>query len=206
MNIFILNSDPVLAAQDHCDKHLPKMAVEYAQMLSSAHRFHDGELQSIELPDGKSKRLRLLVGEECKVVPRAELKRSSTVKHRSQYAVQVVNQRCYLEAHANHPCTIWTRQTDSNYQWLFHLFEATCAEYTRRYGRIHGSERIKEFLQRSPINIESGNLTPFAQAMPDEYKAPDAVEAYRRFYIGAKSRFAKWKYTAAPTWYLEGAA
>ena len=37
MNIFYLDPDPVLAAQYHCDKHLSKMIIETAQMLSAAH-------------------------------------------------------------------------------------------------------------------------------------------------------------------------
>ena len=32
MNIFILNEDPIKAAQDQCDKHVVKMIVESAQM------------------------------------------------------------------------------------------------------------------------------------------------------------------------------
>ena len=36
MNIFILDQEPRLAAQAHCDKHVPKMILESAQMLSTA--------------------------------------------------------------------------------------------------------------------------------------------------------------------------
>lgn len=43
MNIFFLDQDPVLAAQYHCDKHVCKMIVEYAQLLSTAHHVLDGE-------------------------------------------------------------------------------------------------------------------------------------------------------------------
>ncbi len=35
MNIFVLDSDPVLAAQSLCDRHVSKMILESAQMLSS---------------------------------------------------------------------------------------------------------------------------------------------------------------------------
>ena len=42
MNIFILDEDPVQAAQLQCDKHVVKMIVESAQMLSTAHRMLDG--------------------------------------------------------------------------------------------------------------------------------------------------------------------
>ncbi|MYE36326.1 MAG: hypothetical protein F4X24_02015 [Rhodobacteraceae bacterium] len=38
MNIFCLDSDPFLAAQFQCDKHVVKMVLESAQMLCSAHR------------------------------------------------------------------------------------------------------------------------------------------------------------------------
>ena len=51
--------------------------------------------------------------------------------------------------------------------------------------------------------IPEGKLTPFAQAMPDEYKNECAVTAYRDYYIHDKSRFAKWeKGTPAPDWWL----
>lgn len=43
MNIFVLDTDPVLAAQMHCDKHVVKMILETAQILSTV--WH-------ELPDG----------------------------------------------------------------------------------------------------------------------------------------------------------
>ena len=36
MNIFILDEDPSVAAQYHCDKHVVKMVLETAQMLSAA--------------------------------------------------------------------------------------------------------------------------------------------------------------------------
>ena len=42
MNLFILNNDPVIAAQEQCDKHVVKMIVESAQMLSTVHRMLDG--------------------------------------------------------------------------------------------------------------------------------------------------------------------
>ena len=43
MNIFYLNRDPVVAAQMQCDKHVVKMILESAQMLSTAHRVLDGD-------------------------------------------------------------------------------------------------------------------------------------------------------------------
>ena len=42
MNIFYLNESPETCAQMHCDKHVVKMIIEYAQLLSTAHRVIDG--------------------------------------------------------------------------------------------------------------------------------------------------------------------
>ena len=49
MNIFYLDSDPVVAAEMMCDKHVVKMILESAQMLSTAHRVIDGD----EIADSK---------------------------------------------------------------------------------------------------------------------------------------------------------
>ena len=43
MNIFYLNKDPVLAAQEMCDKHVVKMPLEYTQMLCTFVREVHGE-------------------------------------------------------------------------------------------------------------------------------------------------------------------
>ena len=43
MNIFYLNNNPKIAAIEHNDKHCVKMILEYAQMLSTAHRECDGD-------------------------------------------------------------------------------------------------------------------------------------------------------------------
>jgi len=40
MNIFVLDKKPEIAARMHCDKHIPKMCVEAAQMMASALRRH----------------------------------------------------------------------------------------------------------------------------------------------------------------------
>ena len=43
MNIFALHQHPVVAAKQHCDKHVVKMILETAQLLSTAHRMLDGD-------------------------------------------------------------------------------------------------------------------------------------------------------------------
>ena len=43
MNIFVLDENPYLAAQYHNNKHVVKMILETAQLLSTAHHVLDGE-------------------------------------------------------------------------------------------------------------------------------------------------------------------
>jgi len=52
MNLFYLDEDPTIAAQLQCDKHVVKMILETAQMLSTAHRELDGD----DVPDVLYKR------------------------------------------------------------------------------------------------------------------------------------------------------
>lgn len=53
MNVFFLDRDPQKAAQHHCDKHVIKLILESAQLLSTAHRVLDG-VDGV-LPDEREK-------------------------------------------------------------------------------------------------------------------------------------------------------
>jgi len=143
MNIFLLDWNPRMAAQYHCDKHVIKMIIETAQMLYSAH-------WSLNSP--------LPVG-------------------------------AYKLAHKNHPCSIWVRQSISNYMWLCSLGIWLCREYKHRYGehKTHKTEaHILWLLHNPPIGIPYLKMTTPAQAMPDEYKNSDPIKAYQKFYLESK--------------------
>lgn len=129
----------------------------------------------------------------------------STVHRMSASHVVYAPIELYKASFHNHPCTIWARKTTANYQWLADHTHALSLEYTHRYGKIHLShEMTKWFIAHCPLQIPQGDLTTFAQAMPDKYKCSDAVTAYRNYYLYEKSRFAKWKFTQAPEWYTQG--
>ena len=130
----------------------------------------------------------------------------STIHRMSGSHVTYAPVNLYKQSFQNHPCTIWARQTTDNYFWLAEHTHELSLEYTNRYNKIHlAHDMTKWFTLHFPSQVPDGKLTPFAQAMPDEFKVPgDAVAAYRKYYIGAKSRFAKWKFTKIPDWYTEG--
>ena len=106
----------------------------------------------------------------------------------------------YRATHAKHPCTIWTAQSRANWQWLVKHGIAMSKEYTRRYGKVHKSQSVIEYCNNLNLRFPKDTLTPFAQAMPPQYKNECAVTAYRAYYHGEKSGFATWK-TSTPKWW-----
>tara|TARA_X000001036_G_scaffold324941_1_gene303516 strand:+ start:713 stop:1165 length:453 start_codon:yes stop_codon:yes gene_type:complete len=107
----------------------------------------------------------------------------------------------YKRAFYNHPCTKWVRASSANYDWLIEHALALCAEYSRRYGKVHKSEKVIDWCDANRPELPDVGLTPFAQAMPEDYKNKDAVEAYRTYYRNDKRRFATWKDVDPPTWF-----
>ena len=59
MNRFVLDLDPKVAAEYHCNKHVVKMIIEYAQLMSTAHRMLDGKEYVDNSSGRKIKRWRL---------------------------------------------------------------------------------------------------------------------------------------------------
>ena len=183
MNIFVLSIDPVEAAYMHCDKHVPKMCVEAAQMMASALRRHGATDEQMPLTKAGTP---------------------------------------YKGGYAHHPCTVWAGDCRGNFLWLARYAQSLIHEYEVRFGKTHAC--------LDPINIMSSMghiipkrrnvagvvqlpITPFALAMPDEYRPEPidgeivyhaypahAVQAYRRYYHS--KQFAKWeKGTPAPYWW-----
>jgi hypothetical protein len=83
----------------------------------------------------------------------------------------------------HHPCTKWCGDSRSNFEWAAEHAIALTEEYTKRYGKNHAcSTGIRKMAAMSDM-IPEGGMTPFAQAMPDEYHNASAVVAYRDYYF-----------------------
>lgn len=106
----------------------------------------------------------------------------------------------YRLTHKNHPCSIWARQSLSNYKWLCKLGLELCYEYTHRYGKVHKCQAVIEWCEENLPNVVDNGLTPFVQAMPDKFKDRDPVAAYRGYYIGEKNHLFSWKNRELPSW------
>lgn len=109
----------------------------------------------------------------------------------------------YKLTHKNHPSSIWTRTSIDNYKWLCRLGQELCKEYTYRYNKKHKCEEyINELSYNIPILPDIGFTQPL-QAMPDNYKEKDSIDAYRNYYFYEKSRMHSWKKREKPQWFEE---
>lgn len=108
----------------------------------------------------------------------------------------------YRPAHTNHPCTLWSRTSRYNYEWLYRLYISLCKEYTFRFKKIHKSESLKNFLSIPPQNIPLFEFTMPYQAMPDEYRHPDSLVAYRNYYKIGKKHLSKYTKRDMPSWLI----
>ena len=169
MNIFFLDLDPVACAQMHTDKHCIKMILETCQLLSTAHRLHDGVESMDKSKTGRNVKRWVLNDDR--------------------------NDILYSATHINHPSAIWCRSNHENYMWLWSLLKELCAEYTYRYGKIHKcqSSGLVDALKWPPKNIPFGTFTEPTPAMPDEVKVKgDSVASYRNYYQNNKQHLASW--------------
>jgi hypothetical protein len=109
----------------------------------------------------------------------------------------------YPITHRNHPCSIWARTSQQNFEWLAELGLSLCEEYTYRYGKTHRCQSILQTLQQSKsrLLLPAIEQTPFAKCMPQQYKVEDAVQSYRNYYCGAKRHLAQWKKRPVPEWW-----
>lgn len=183
MNIFALDDNPRAAAAMHCDKHVVKMVLETAQLMSTMVHALDAKNVFYAHVDGYDS-------------PRP-----------FYYINKEQHFPIYKPTHANHPCSLWLRESLQNAMWLAQLGEGLSEEHDIRYGHpsfksISVIRNIFTVLARLPL--PNGRRTPFALAMPKEIVLLnlDPVQSYRLYYASAKRGIAKWK-TAPPAWWDE---
>lgn len=182
MNIFYIDEDPRQCAQWMVDRHVVKMILETAQLLSTAHRVLDGKETIVEG----------WVDE-------------FGIKHRKKKLWVLGDNRddlFYRATHINHPSAIWCRESVENYSWLVDHFFALSDEYTYRYSKRHATViKMGYELQSPPHNLKKWDWTPMPCCMPDEYKTSDnPVINYRNYYRDAKKQFHNWKKRDKPEW------
>jgi hypothetical protein len=183
MNIFALSDSPFDSARWQHDRHVVKMTLETAQLLSTA-VWHDKMIQGawvtqfplregLDGPDAGSFRL-------------------------------------YKASHANHPCAVWVRETDANFIWTVLHLNGLIGEYHRRFLKVHGCDIVRHSFNRvaakmlgldrilgrsmgfAPEAIElASQHQPFVYCGPEVYRGYrdgqlDPIDSYQRLYLQTK--------------------
>jgi len=176
VNIFYVDEDPMDAAQALVDKHVVKMILESAQLLSTAHRVLDG--QEIE---GKS---------------------ATGRKARRWILPDARDDVMYAATHINHPSAVWCRTSVRNYDWLVDHFYALMREYNHRYNKSHKCYgELSYMLQSPPHNLKAWEWTEMPSCMAEEYIiSDDPIINYRNYYRIGKSNLHKWTNRQPPEW------
>lgn len=147
MNIFRPHESPLDSARALADRHVIKMALETAQILST-------------LTGGP-----------------------------------------YKPTHASHPCTLWAGASRANAAWLLAHGRELCAEYTRRFGRVHGCAAVLAGIDLS--SLPDRDATPAVFCGPDDV-AGETVEARYRVLLARKyaawGTGARWTNAVRPGW------
>ena len=182
MNIFYLDHSPVQAARWMVDKHVVKMILESAQLLSTAHRVLDG----------------------MEKIQEKYVEGSLPARYRKQKVWVLPDAResvLYKATHANHPSAVWCRTSVENYTWLSDHLYALLDEYTYRYGKRHKCSELAYVLQSPPKNLEAWDWTPMPSCMAEEFIVDkDPIMNYKNYYKVGKANLHKWTKREKPEW------
>lgn len=177
MNVFYLDTDPRLAAQYHCDRHLSKMQIEYAQLLSAAVHLNGTSF-------GQSKQLYKLSHRNH---PSAIWCRSSIANF--QWLLNLcdaVNDEWLDRGHQPHRSYVEISQHLRASDLAVDLTESTTVPFCAGVAY----EQCLAFC----------NIEPAATRC---YSSQQAVQLYRVYYVLSKSHFATYKNSTAPSWYTD---
>ena len=183
MNIFYIDKDPEQAARWLVDRHVVKMILESAQLLSTAHRYVDGKMEIVK--------------------PEYDPYRPNAPRRSKKFWVldDAREPVLYQATHINHPSNVWTRTAVENYLWLVEHFAALLDEYTYRDGKKHKTGELLYMLQSPPHGVRDYDMTKMPSAIKDEYKiSDDPVTNYRNYYKHGKATMHKWTNREPPEW------
>ena len=102
----------------------------------------------------------------------------------------------YRASHMNHPCSVWTRESRENAQWMICHLDALCKEYTKTYHKIHKCQQlVSEFslnLSKLPSNGTSSHSEPPNCTL---YKSISVKNAYQMYLLTKWAMYDKRKPT-----------
>ena len=205
MNIFYLSTNADECARYHCDKHVVKMILETAQMLSTAHRVLDGDK----------------LADEKKLYKKVHVNHPSTKWVRESYAnyswaYDLLYSLCKEYTFRYNKYNKVQRSGLLTMLMVATLISVNPNVFPKdHYEKKRGCYLIP--VETRPVFLDSHTAPPMC--MPDQYKPSkelldrkaseyvrkhSTVQAYKKYYLGEKLSFAKWTRREVPYWYSVG--
>jgi len=181
MNLFFLDRDLDRCAEYHIDKHVTKMVLEAAQLLTTTVWIDK------------------LFGYVPEKLSSEQLKELNHAKSKEPSIEERTFTR-YLPTHVSHPSAVWVRSSIEHYYWTVNYANALTEEAVYRGFKRHASctevNRLPDLKHLPDVGWTDPTL-----AMPEHLKGPDHIQAYRMFYMLDKWPFASWKVRGKPHWW-----
>lgn len=179
MNIFALHLDPKIAASYHCDKHVVKMIVESAQMISTIFEKYNGYEKWMYKPCFPHHPCTLWAGESRRnLIWLIDLGFHLCEQYQEIYCKPRLNKKGEMKP---------PKKTHHKCHGMFLLWKKKVYD----------------------LAIPDKKFSVFALAMPDyikdkvgeDYNIIQAINCYREYYILEKAYMAKWKSRKEPDWF-----
>ena len=108
----------------------------------------------------------------------------------------------FSKTHYKHPCSIWMRESLENFLYACQLGMELYKEYQFRYNQPEKhlrARQIFEFALQTPPKLPKLGLTPFAQAMDEQFiRFFCPIQNYREYYREGKKHLHTWKNRDTP--------
>lgn len=172
MNIFFLSKNARECAIYHCNKHVVKMILEYAQILCTTHRLIDG----IDAPEIRKGYKKLPDDRESILYKPTHPNHPSVVWTRQS---------------VHHYRWLFELYSELSMEYT-HRYHKTHASWTK----------LHDVLCDPPRAIANAPFICPPPAMPDQCKVPESVvESYRKYYRDEKRGFCVWTNRPIPEWF-----
>jgi hypothetical protein len=108
----------------------------------------------------------------------------------------------YKTAHLNHPCAVWARESNSNYEWLLSYMQELVIERKARTPKHHKTYDKLFALSQGIAFIPKGSQTPWPNCTPNKHIADihDAYKITMRDKWAQDKRPPKWTLSQKPSW------
>jgi len=175
MNIFYLDHDVRKCAEMHNDKHVVKMILEYAQLLSTGVG-----------PSGRKKTIYVLADNRDSILYSA-----THINHPSAVWVR--------QSDKNYDWLFALFQAlMDEYTYRYGKVHA-CSKLEMHLAKIPNNIPQKHFTEPTPAMPE--DVKVLREVHTDRYEL-DSLASYRNYYIQNKTHLANWKKRDVPTWYI----